>query len=218
LATAPTGIYTIGNTTAATPGVGPRASLWTDIEGDTAPIAASSFTISVMPFAPTRAVSRKNHSGVPFDIELPLSGTSGIESRSGGALDDYQIVLTFANPVTFNSASIVAGVGTISSTSGSGTTAVTINLTNVNNAQWVTVRLGGVSDGTNTSDFSVRMGVLVGDSNSDGLVNAGDSLPARNRSGQATDATNFRSDVNLDGLVNSGDTLVVRGRGGNSLP
>ena len=41
----------------------------------------------------------------------------------------------------------------------------------------------------------------------------GDALQTRNRSGQATDETNFRSDVNADGFVNSGDTTVVRGRG-----
>ncbi len=62
------------------------------------------------------------------------------------------------------------------------------------------------------------MGVLVGDTNGDGFVNAGDALQTRNRSGQATDATNFRSDVNVDGFVNSGDTTVVRARSGTALP
>ena len=51
-----------------------------------------------------------------------------------------------------------------------------------------------------------------------GFVNAGDALQTRNRSGQATDATNFRSDVNADGFVNSGDTTVVRARSGTFLP
>ena len=58
------------------------------------------------------------------------------------------------------------------------------------------------------------MGVLVGDTNGDRFVNAGDALQTRNRSGQATDATNFRSDVNTDGFVNSGDTLIVRANSG----
>ena len=39
--------------------------------------------------------SRKLHSGAPFDINLPLTGTSGIECRSGGATNDYQVVFTF---------------------------------------------------------------------------------------------------------------------------
>ena len=42
------------------------------------------------------------------------------------------------------------------------------------------------------------------------MVNSGDAVQTRGRSGQATDAINFRSDVNLDGLVNSGDTAIVR--------
>ncbi len=62
------------------------------------------------------------------------------------------------------------------------------------------------------------MGLLVGDTNGDGFVNTGDALQTRNRSGQATDATNFRSDVNTDGVVNSGDTTAVRSRSGTALP
>ena len=45
----------------------------------------------------------------------------------------------------------------------------------------------------------------------------GDALQTRNRSGQVTDATNFRSDVNTDGLVNSGDTLIVRTASGTTI-
>ena len=60
--------------------------------------------------------------------------------------------------------------------------------------------------------------MLIGDTNGDRVVNAGDALQTRNRAGQATDGTNFRSDVNLDGFVNSGDTTAVRARSGNSVP
>ena len=62
------------------------------------------------------------------------------------------------------------------------------------------------------------MDVLVGDTNWDGFVNAGDATQTRNRAGQTTDATNFRSDVNADGIVNSGDTTIVRSRSGTALP
>ena len=68
------------------------------------------------------------------------------------------------------------------------------------------------------SNVAIPMGLLVGDSNGDGFVNAGDALQTRNRSGQATNATNFRSDVDTDGFVNGGDTLAVRSRAGTSLP
>jgi hypothetical protein len=43
------GSYILRNTTSTTPGVGGRISVWNDSEGDTAPIAASPFTITVIP-------------------------------------------------------------------------------------------------------------------------------------------------------------------------
>jgi len=62
------------------------------------------------------------------------------------------------------------------------------------------------------------MGVLLGDSNGDGTVNSGDAQQTRTRSGQLTDATNFRSDYNLDGTINSGDAFIVRARSGQTIP
>ncbi len=42
------------------------------------------------------AVSRKTHGNAgSFDVDLPVSGTPGMECRSGGATGDYTIVLTF---------------------------------------------------------------------------------------------------------------------------
>ena len=50
---------------------------------------------------PTAAVSRKLHGAAgPFDIPVPLTGPIGVECRDGGPTGDYQIVLTFAAPVT----------------------------------------------------------------------------------------------------------------------
>ena len=87
------------------------------------------------PLAPTQVVSRKLHGGVPFDIPLPPTGNAGIECRSGGATNDYQVVFTFPSTVTFSGAAVTAGAGSVSSTSGSGTTAVSVNLTGISNAQ-----------------------------------------------------------------------------------
>jgi hypothetical protein len=95
---------------------------------------------------------------------------------------------------------------------------VTVNLTNVPDAQVVQVQLNNVSDGTNFGPVTIPMAVLLGDSTGDGAVNAGDALQTRGRSGAVTDAANYRSDVNTDGNVNSGDVIVVRGRAGASLP
>ncbi len=114
------------------------------------------------PPTPTQVVSRKLHSGAPFDIDLPLTGNSGVECRNGGATNDYSVVFTFPDAVTF-SAAFVSGTGSVSSTSGSGTTTITVNLTGVTNAQTIGVILFGVNNGMSTSDVSVPMGVLFGD-------------------------------------------------------
>ena len=169
---------------------------------------------------PVSVVSRKTHGGTgSFDVNLPLSGPSAVESRRGGGAnsDSHQIVVTFLAPATFSSAAVTSGAGTIDSTSTAGSQ-VTINLTGVPNAQNLAVTLFNVNDGTNTSDVTIPMGVLLGDTSGDRVVNSGDALQTRNRSGQATDATNFRSDVNADGVVNSGDTVIVRARSGTALP
>ena len=69
-----------------------------------------------------------------------------------------------------------------------------------------------------TGDVPVAMGVLVGDTNGDRVVNAGDATQTQNRAGQTTDATNFRSDVTADGVINSGDSSIVKSHAGTSLP
>ena len=163
--------------------------------------------------AASTIVSRKLHGGTPYHIPLPLTGSSGIERRSGGVNGDHQIIMVFPSPVTISSASVTTGTGSVSNFSINGTI-VTVNLTGVSNAQRITVTLQDVSDGPTTGDLGVPMGVLIGDTN-DGFVNAGDALQTRSRSGQPTDASNFRSDVNADGFVNSADTTAVRSRSGD---
>ena len=166
---------------------------------------------------PPFAVSRKLHGAAVFDIALPLTGTAGIECRTGGANGDHQVIMTFPSLVTVASTSVTTGTGSVSGFTVNGGQ-VTVNLTGVTNAQAIILTLFGVNDGTTTSNVTVPMGVLLGDTNGDRFVNSGDTTQTRGRSGQTTDATNFRSDVNTDGLVNSGDTTVVRARSGNSLP
>jgi hypothetical protein len=171
------------------------------------------------------AVSRKTHGKAgSWDVNLPLSGTPGIECRSGGANGDYTIVLTFFANVSVNAspqAAVTSGIGTIGSggvSNGAVTIAgnmVTIPLTNVANAQTINVTLNNVNGSTN---LTIPMGLLIGDVNGDGFVNSGDAQQTRNRSGQPMDATNFRSDVNIDGVINSGDTLIVRSRSGTFIP
>ncbi len=164
---------------------------------------------------PASVVSRKLHNGVPFDINLPLTGTAGIECRSGGATNNYQLVFTFASSVTFSSASVTAGAGSVSSSSGSGTTIATVNLTGITNAQRITVTLLGVNG---SGEVAAPMGVLVGDTNGDGSVNAGDIGQTKSQSGNAVTASNFREDVTVDGTINAGDIGLVKSKSGTALP
>ncbi len=95
---------------------------------------------------------------------------------------------------------------------------VTVNLSGVTNAQRIVVTFFGVSDGTNTSNVAIPMGILLGDTNGNGSVNASDVAQTKGQSGQAVTAANFREDVNASGLVNAGDVALVKSKSGTSLP
>ncbi|MFN2508042.1 MAG: hypothetical protein ABR589_04645, partial [Chthoniobacterales bacterium] len=150
-------------------------------------------------------VSRKTHgTGGTFDIDLPLTGTPGIECRSGGKNDAYQVVFAFGTPVTCSGASVAAGSATVASTSRSGNQ-VTVNLTGVRNAQKLALKLSDVSDGTVANDVVVRMIILLGDTTADGAVDGSDSVQTRGQRDQVASDTNFRSDVNADSRIGRQD-------------
>jgi N-acetylneuraminic acid mutarotase len=172
------------------------------------------------------AVSRKTHAGAGnFDVSLPLSGTPGIECRSGGGTNDYTMVVTFLANVSINGspqAAVTAGTGTIGSggVSNGGTVTisgnvVTIPLTNVSNAQTINVTLNSVNESTN---IVIPMSILVGDTNANGTVNAADVAQTKARLGQTVDGSNFRSDVNANGSINAADTAIIKQNSGTSLP
>ncbi len=74
-----------------------------------------------LPPTPTQVVSRKIHGGAgTFDINLPLTGNPGIECRSGGATNDYQLVFTFPSAVTFTNAAVTAGAGQLAAAAAAG--------------------------------------------------------------------------------------------------
>ena len=172
-----------------------------------------------LPPSPGAVVSRKEHGGAgTFDINLPLTGNPGIECHSGGASNDYQIVFSFPGSVTFTNASIIAGAGSVGGSSGSGTSTIIVNLTGVTNAQRLTLALFGASDGTNTADLSVQMGVLLGDTNGNGSVNASDVSQTKLQSGNPVTASNFRADVNTNGAINASDVSTVKLASGTALP
>ncbi len=182
--------------------------------GDRSDIGAVELLPGVLPVS---AESVKSHGATAFSIPLPLSGPVGIECRSGGATNDYQVVVTFASPVSFSSADITSGTGSVS-TAGNVGNQVMANLTGVTNAQTITLALFDVNDGVNSGDVGIRMSVLVGDSTGNGSVNASDVSQVKARSGQPVDATNFRSDVTANGFINASDVSAVKARSGTSLP
>ncbi|PYK29291.1 MAG: hypothetical protein DME57_10805 [Verrucomicrobia bacterium] len=169
---------------------------------------------------PVSAVSRKIHGDAgPFDINLPLVGSPGIECRSGGANGDHTVIISFAQPVTVGSVTVSSddGQAMVSSSSVNGAV-VTVNLTKVTNAQTVTINLTNVSDGTNTGNIGVEMGVLAGDTNADRFVDSADISQTKAQSGNPVGSANFREDLNWDGFLDSADIALVKPKSGTALP
>jgi hypothetical protein len=163
-------------------------------------------------------VSRKTHGGTTdFDVNMPLTGNVGVEDRRGPVAGQHQIIATMNAPVTVASASASPAPANVSSFTVSGSQ-VTINLSGVPDASRITLTLTNVNDSVATGDVNLPTAFLLGDASGDGFVNSGDALITRNRSGQATNASNFRSDFNIDGSVNAADATIVRSRSGQFLP
>jgi len=178
------------------------------------------YYVRVSPSAPQAqsAFSRKVHGGAgTFDVPLPLTGSVGVECRSGGATNDYQMIVNFASAVTVESVAVTSGIGSVSSFSVSGAQ-VTVNLTGVTNIQRITVTLHNVNDGTSTGDVPVSMGVLVGDVNGNASVNASDVSLTKSQVGQAVSGSNFREDVNANGTISATDVALVKSDVGTALP
>jgi hypothetical protein len=175
---------------------------------------------SVPSIIPTGAVSRKTHASAgAFDIPLPLTGTPGIECRTGGANGDFTIVVTFANPVQVSGDSVASSDHQATADPPQvSNNIVTVNLHHVSNAQAITLTLTGVSDGTHTGDVTVPMDVLIGDTTGDRTVDSADVSQTKSRSGQRVSAANFRSDVTADGNINSADISLVKSKSGTALP
>jgi plastocyanin len=164
------------------------------------------------------AFSRKVHGGAgTFDVPLPLTGNVGVECRSGGGTNDYQIIINFATSVTVGGATVTSGTGSVSSFSVSGSE-VTVNLTGVTNVQRITVTLMNVNDGTHMGNVAVSMGVLVGDVNGNAVVNATDVALTKSQVGMAVSSSNFREDVNANGTISATDVGLVKSEVGTALP
>jgi CSLREA domain-containing protein len=171
------------------------------------------------------AVSHKTHGTAgAFDVKLPLFGSVlGVECRQGGSSHVFTVILTFPTAVTVGSVSVTpdpkapGATASVSSASVSGSK-VTVNLTGVSNAQRIVVTLSAVSDGINSNDVIVPMGVLLGDTNNNRSVTSNDVSLTQSKVGQAVSKTTFREDVNLDGVLNTTDVNLVQSKVGTKLP
>jgi lysophospholipase L1-like esterase len=169
------------------------------------------------------AVSRQVHGGVStFDLNLALTGTPTTEIRRGSTSGSYSIVMTFSQPVQSLTATLGLQAGktgsavfTGQSQTISGTT-VTVNLTGVGDAQRLNLQLTNIQPGNGTGN--VPFNILVGDVNSDGLVNSADFGLSRNKANATLDSTDFLYDTNCDGVINSGDAGLVRSLANTFLP
>jgi hypothetical protein len=185
-----------------------------------------------LPLSLTSVVSEKAHGNAGnFDVNLPLTGTRGVECRTPGnlptgATGDYQLIFTFSNNLgSVGSANVTHAQNTTASV---GSSAIgpkpnqyTVNLTNVSNQQYLQVNLGNVTDvlgNTASVVSSPQMGVLVGDVNASGLVDGNDVSGVQSQTRQPVSNMNFRDDVNANGLIDGNDVSVTQGQTRTSLP
>jgi hypothetical protein len=211
------------------------AATATLLDASSNPIETSEFsacaTISNPPTI-TGAVSRKTHGAAGnFDVNLPLTGTAGVECRSGGATNDYTMIVSFAGNVTVTGnpqAQVTSGTGVIGNggVSNGGTVTVsgntvTIPLTSVTDQQTINVTLNGVNNASSdlpTVNVVIPMSRLLGDTSGNRTVNASDVSQTKGRIGQPVTSANFRSDVNFNGSINSADASQVKANTGHAVP
>lgn len=177
---------------------------------------ASNGTVDVIAPRLTSAASVKTVGGVERSIALPISGSAGVEYRSGGV---SRLVLNFDEPVFLTSAFGIASSSGSATATANGKQLV-IDLSGVTNGQTLHVNLTGLEDGAgNAATIQVNVGALIGDTNSSGRVDFSDYLLLQNVFGSnvATNPSAMSSDLNSDGTVDFTDFLLIQNAFGQSL-
>ncbi len=165
------------------------------------------------------AASRKSQGAAgAFDVDLPLTGATGIENRGGPG----EIVFTFTNQVT--------GAESVTSTCGT-TGKIKVDPSDAHNLlvefkdsacdqTVVTVTLNDVTDdqGHTLGSASVTFAILFGDVTANGTVDKADRAAIQAAAGHAIDNSNFRADLNTDGRINHRDIGHLKTYLGNQLP
>jgi hypothetical protein len=183
-------------------------SVWTRSRGAYVwPLPTAALTL-------TRAVSRLTHGAEgDFDIEMPLTGTSGVEDRSSNT---YSAVFTFDSPVTSGEVTVLSGTATVGAITFSGNE-MRAQLTGVTSAEIVTLRTQNINgDGQPHGD--VPFGFLTSDIDGSRTVDRPDVDQATADRGQIVTSANFRDDINLNGKVDKQDKQTVSANKGNRIP
>ena len=160
-------------------------------------------------------VSRKTH-GAAGDFDIP---SSSVECRDGGANGNFKLIFTYSNTISRIGGAVVAeGSATVSSTSVAGNTVI-VNLTNVTNAQRVTVNVLDVHDsaGNVSAATPTTMRFLIGDTSGNGSVSGTDVSQTKGQSGAPVGAGNFREDVAVNGAISGTDVSTVKARSGTAI-
>ena len=151
--------------------------------------------------------------------QYPLANIT-IEPRINGP---DQIIFTFSEAVhaadgVLDASEFTITNATYSSATVSGNT-ITLNLTNAINGQFATIGMDGIVDATDTmlsGPHSVLIGVLCGDANQDGKVNALDFDAMASNFGSAG-MTYSEGDFTCDGQVDTADFALLATRFGTTL-
>jgi len=180
---------------------------------------------------PTSVVSRKTHGAAgTFDVDLRAAAPAGVEPRSGGATGDHTVVISFASPVSVigdgsAKAQVTSGSGQVGANGVADGNAVTVSgndiivsLTNVANAQRLTLSIFGVTEGSASGSIAVPMAVLLGDVTNNSSVTASDLGSVKSQSGQPVSAANFRNDIVVNGTINASDVGASKLASGNMIP
>ena len=160
------------------------------------------------------AASRLTHGPAgTFDVNMPLTGVSGVECRSATT---YNAVFTFDAPVTSGQVTVIGGTATVGAITFSGNS-MTAQLTGVTTAEIVTLHTQNINgDGQPHGD--VPFGFLVADADASRVVDKPDQTLVKGQANQPVTSANFREDLTADGRIRSADGNLVRANKGHSIP
>jgi len=172
-------------------------------------VAPSTSVVSLL-----SAASRLTHGTAgTFDVNMPLTGVSGVECRSAST---YNAVFTFDATVTSGQVTVIGGTATVGAITFSGNS-MTAQLTGVTSAEIVTLHTQNINgDGQPHGD--VQFGFLVGDSDADRVVRKPDQTLVQGQLNQPVTSANFREDLTADGRIKNADLNVVKANKGHSIP